>query len=83
MSTTDRPRNNNNNNNNNNNEDEEDDDEEITSNDVTDFDDVTLCETGYTFDPENNICVDDDLCERLVALFSVSNWLYTTLKSDT
>ena len=65
MSTTDRPHNNNNNNN-----DEEEDDDEIRSNDVIDDDDdVTLCETGYTFDQENNICVDDDLCERFVEIF--------------
>ena len=71
MSTTDRPHNNkNNNNNNNNNNDEEEADDEIRSNDVIDDDDdVTLCETGYTFDTENNICVDDDLCERFVEIF--------------
>ncbi len=45
---------------NNNNNIEEDD---VTGEDDI-GDDVTLCENGYTFDSESNICVHNDECEK-------------------
>ena len=44
--------------NNNNNEDDD-----VTGDDDI-GDDVTLCESGYTFDSESNICVHNDECEK-------------------
>jgi len=59
VSTTESADLNNNNNNNNNNEDDDD----VTGDDDI-GDDVTLCESGYTFDSESNICVHNDECEK-------------------